>query len=194
MRSKADATGVIVILVLREASLQSADGPFGADFVVRRHALRGQHIQGGDGLRTRQIGGDQKIEKGVDKFAQRLGLFIAVHHHNDVALRGLPQQHDVQRLGGGGESGERLARARVAQQPADGVLKRRVATERLKQIADRWMCHERTVAEEKPRGQFYFNVTSRQHFFQNAGGGIAGLERQRKHLAARRLPPLRARR
>ena len=118
-----------------------SDGPLRADFAVRRHALRRQHIHGGDGLRTRQIGRDEQIEERVHQFAQSLGLLVAIHHHDDVALGGLPQQHDVERLGGGGESGERLARVRIANQPADHLLKGGVATERLKQITDRWMCH-----------------------------------------------------
>ena len=117
----------------------------GADFAVRRMPLRGQHVHGGDGLRARQIGSDEQIEEGVHQLAQSLGLLVAVHHDDDVALGGLPQQHDIERFGGGGESGERLARARVANQPADHLLKGRVATERLKQITDRWMGHKRRV-------------------------------------------------
>ncbi len=58
-----------------------------------------------------------------------------------VALGGLPQQDEVQSFGGGGESGERKARVRIANQTADDILECRVAAERLKQIANCWVRH-----------------------------------------------------
>ncbi len=148
MRSKADATGVMVMLVLRDASRQS---PMARCSLI---SLCGDMRCAGSTSMAGMVCGRGRSEvtsrsKNVsDQFAQRLGLFVAVHHHHDVALGGLPQQHDVERLGGGGESGERLARVRIAHQPADHLLKGRVATERLKQITDRWMCHSRTAARE----------------------------------------------
>ena len=66
------------------------DGALLADFAVRRHALCGQHVHGGDGLRARQIGRDEKIEEGVHQFAESFGLLVSVHHHHDVAFGGLP--------------------------------------------------------------------------------------------------------
>ena len=132
----------MVMLVLREASRHSPMARCSADFAVRRQALRRQHVHGGNGLRARKIGGDQQVEKCVHQFAQGFGLLVAVHDHDDVALGGLPQQHNIERFGGGGEAGERLARLRIANQPADHLLEGGVAAERLEQITDGGMRHK----------------------------------------------------
>jgi hypothetical protein len=58
---------------------------------MRRHALRRENVQSWDGLRSRQVGGDQKIEEGVDEFGERVGAIVAVDYDYSVALGALPQ-------------------------------------------------------------------------------------------------------
>ena len=67
-----------------------SDGPFGTDFAVRRHALRGQHVHGWDSLGTWKIRRHKELEERIDQLAERFGLFVAIHNHYDVALGGLP--------------------------------------------------------------------------------------------------------
>jgi hypothetical protein len=85
----------------------------------------------------------------------------------------LPQQHDVQRFRGGGEPGERLARVGIANQPAYGFLKRRVARERLKQITNCRVCHE----TREPASRLYFTVARFRLM-------LASLEQDLDHLLA----------
>ena len=104
---------------------------------MRRQALHGQHVERGQQLRRVPLAaGDQQVEECLDGFAERLGLLVAVGDHEQRALGHLPQQHRVERLGGGGEPGERrrgrLRRAQALQQ----FLKRRMAAQSRKQIAN----------------------------------------------------------
>ncbi len=74
---------------------------------MRREALRRQYVDGGNGVRVRQIGGDKKVEKCFDQLAQSLGLLVAVDQNQQIALGRLPEQNQVKGLGGGGKAGER---------------------------------------------------------------------------------------
>ena len=49
---------------------------------------------------------DQQVEEGVDQFGQGFGLLVAVDDDQQGPLGDLPQQDQVERLGGGGESGQ----------------------------------------------------------------------------------------
>ena len=159
MRSNAEATGVMVMLVLREAMPPQSDRALLADFAVRRQALRGKHVQGRNGLRARQIGGDQKIEKCFDQFAQQFRpaccrppppcrlRSVACHSrtmYSALAVVVSPES-DWRAL-------------RIANQPADRILKRRVAAERLEQITDCGMSHGDDAGRSL---QFHFSVAAR---------------------------------
>ncbi len=90
MRSRADATGVMVMLVLREARRQS---PMARCSLI---SLCGDMRCAGSTSKAGMVWGrgrsdvTRSIEKGVDQFAERFGLLVAVHHYDDVALGGLP--------------------------------------------------------------------------------------------------------
>jgi len=77
------------------------------DLGVRGKILPGKHVQGRDQLGTGRRGlRHQKVEECPDQLGQFLGLPAAVHYHQQRPLQRLPQQHQVNRLGRVGETGE----------------------------------------------------------------------------------------
>ncbi len=119
-----------------------ADRALLGDLVVRREALRRKYVDGRNRLRTREIGGHKNIEECFHQLAQRVGFLITVHQDQEIPLGGLPEQNQVQSFGRGGEARERKAGVRIASKPADHVLKRGVAAERLKEVANSGMRHK----------------------------------------------------
>ena len=115
---------------------------------MRRKLLPGQHIERRQQLRAARFRPpDQQIEKCLGKFEQSFGALIAVGDHQQRALGDLPQQHQVQRLGGGRQSGERQLGILVAERLGEDLLKRRVAAEGLKEVADGGMGHKKNSDE-----------------------------------------------
>ena len=68
-----------------------SDGALLADFGVRRQVLAGEHIERRQQLWVASFGAsDQQIEKGLGQFEQGLRALIAVRHHQQGTLGGLP--------------------------------------------------------------------------------------------------------
>ena len=119
-----------------------SDGALLADFGVRRQVLAGEHVERGQQLRAARFGAsDQQIEKRLGEFEQSFRALIAVGDHQQRALGELPQQHQVERFGGGRQPGERELGILVAERLGEDLLKRRVAAEGLKEVADCGMGH-----------------------------------------------------
>jgi hypothetical protein len=114
-----------------------ADGALFGDVAVGREVLEGEYVEGWDvlGLALGVAAEDEEVEEGVDEFGEGFGLFAAVDDDDDGTLDNLPEQYEVEGLGGGSEAGEiELARLAVV----DGLgglpgefVKSRMAGERL---------------------------------------------------------------
>ena len=102
--------------------------------------LARQHVQGRQELRPAlgSIRGEEAKES-LDRLGQGLGLLVPVHHQQQRALGGLPQQHRVERLGGGSEPRQGPARDLIGLQPAHELLEGRITPRAQKQIADCWV-------------------------------------------------------
>ena len=113
------------------------DGALLADLGVRREVLHRQNIQSGKELRAVLVVGHEQGEERVDGFGERFGLLVAIYYNDQRTAGGLPEQHGVQRLGGGGEAGKGrvLARADAAQH----VLEARMPAQVQEEIANNWM-------------------------------------------------------
>ena len=93
------------------------DGALLADFGVRRELLAGEHVRARAAVAGCPASGRpiNKIEKCLGEFEQSFGALVAVGDHQQRAFGELPQQHQIQRLGGGRKSGERELGIVVAQ-------------------------------------------------------------------------------
>ena len=121
-----------------------SDGALLADFGVRRKVLAREHIERRQQLWGARFGAsDQKVEEGLGEFEQSLRALIAVGDHQQGALGELPQQHQIERLGGRRQPGEREFGIFVAKRLGEDLLKRRVAAEGLKEVADCRMGHKK---------------------------------------------------
>src|SRR5271170_5145427 len=101
-----------------------------------------KNVQRGDKLRRREISiVDEEMEEGLHRFDQRLRLLVAVDNHQQRLLRCLVQQCQVEGLRGRNQSGNRERSLFPAREPAQQILKRRLAARGLKQIPDCWMRH-----------------------------------------------------
>lgn len=106
--------------------------------------------------------------KGDGELGERFGLLVAVGDDKDGPFEGLPKQGEVGGLGGGGEARERNASGAVAGETAGEFLESGVASERQKKIANRRRSHKRLAGED---------------LLNDAGGGVAGFERERHYLS-----------
>ena len=75
-------------------------------------------------LITVAVVGSQQGKEGMERFGKRFGLFVTVHDNHQRAAGMVPEQHGIERLGRGGEAGERDAAA--GGYAAHGILKGRM--------------------------------------------------------------------
>jgi len=99
--------GAMVRGAERFAIRHSAIARLAADFAVRGKILPRQHVERGKKLGLARAGvGDQQIEKCSGQFRERFRALIAVGDDQQRTFGRLPEQDQVQGLGGG-QAGER---------------------------------------------------------------------------------------
>ena len=76
-----------------------ADGTLLANIVMRGKRLMGQHVEGGQQQWCDLTFGHQHLEESLERIEQRLGLLIAVDHHQQLAAGRLPEMHQVEGFG-----------------------------------------------------------------------------------------------
>ena len=118
------------------------DGALLADFAVRRQALRGKHVQAGMVCgrgRSEVTSRSKNVSTSSPSVSACLLPSTTTMRLRSVACHS-STRYSALAVVVSPESDRRALR--IANQPADDVLKRRVAAERLKQIADGGMSHE----------------------------------------------------
>ena len=105
-----------------------------ADVGVRRKVLKRQNIQSGQELRAVAVVRREQREESMDGFREGLSLLVAIYYNYQRMARGLPQEHRIEGLGGGGETRERGLAARG--QAAQSILEAGMLRQVQKQIAN----------------------------------------------------------